>query len=432
VLQDAGVEVTVLEARDRVGGRVHTHRHEFVSGQYGEGGAEWVSTTHHEVIQLAAELGVVLNAAHPANEDTWLLDAAGRIARYALWDKASQGQITTDVARWRSACDALAAQLDPVDPAASAVAAGLDGKHAGSLMSELDLHSVARLIVGRMLRTEFMVNPTQISQAHLAWMRLLENEAGLGYEAFRVARGSDSLTYGLAERVGDRIRLSSPVSAIRALGAGVSVTMNPGWRVPTANGFEMQLGPTETLGADAVIVAIPLPVLSRIYLDPPLPEGLVASYGIGGKVSVQFDKRAWQNVDSVGSVLSDRSYGEMWETSQADGAAEGVLTALLSSDDSATILNFPDAADRVAKEMTRLFPDLAGLGGARSLSDWSNDPQSLGTYAAFAPGEMTRLLPLLRADYGRIVLAGEHTDRFAGFMEGAIRSGLSAARRLLV
>lgn len=155
---------------------------------------------------------------------------------------------------------------------------------------------------------------------------------------------------------------------------------------------------------------------------------LEARNRVGGRV---YTRRDGFVAGHDGSVLSDRAYGEFWETTQGHPAAEGVLTALLSSHDSAAILSFPDAADRVARDMTRVFPDLAGFAGARVVTDWTNEQYSLGTYAAFAPGELTCVLPLLRADYGLLVLAGEHCDRHAGFMEGALRSGLTAAQRVL-
>lgn len=426
-----GIDVTVLEARDRVGGRVLTHRDGFVATQYAEGGAEWISANHGAVLSLAERFGLGLVRAQPSlSAEHSLLDAAGKVARFDLWDRAAHGRASQDLARWNTACAELAARLDPSDPAASAVAAGLDETTAADLIDELNLHSVARMVVGRRLRTEFMVTPADISQAHLAWMTLLEGEAGEGYEAFRIDGGNDQVATGLAAHLGDRVRLNTPVSAVRVLGVGVSVTATSLWNMPLAFG-DAAPGSVETLGADAVVLAVPLPVLSRMYIDPSLPVGLAASYGIGGKVSVQFDRRSWRDQGHSGSVLSDRAYGEIWETSQGHHANEGVLTALLSSHDSAAILSFPDATDRVAREMTRVFPDLRGFAGTRSVSDWTNDPQSLGTYAAFAPGELTRLLPLVRADYGRIALAGEHMDRYAGFMEGALRSGQAAAARVL-
>jgi monoamine oxidase len=86
----------------------------------------------------------------------------------------------------------------------------------------------------------------------------------------------------------------------------------------------------------------------------------------------------------------------------------------------------------VAAEINRCFPGASGFAGHRVVHDWTNDPWSLGTYAAFGPGQVTALWPLLRAPlFGPVVLAGEHTDRFQGWMEGAVRSGRRAATDVL-
>jgi len=104
---------------------------------------------------------------------------------------------------------------------------------------------------------------------------------------------------------------------------------------------------------------------------------------------------------------------------------------LLSSHDGAALLTLPETPDRLVDEMERLFPGLRGLAGERVLTDWTNDPRCLGTYVTFGPGELLAAWDALRARYGRMVLAGEHTDGWAGSMEGALRSGRRAATAVL-
>jgi monoamine oxidase len=60
-------------------------------------------------------------------------------------------------------------------------------------------------------------------------------------------------------------------------------------------------------------------------------------------------------------------------------------------------------------------------------TDWTNDPHSLGTYACFGPGQLLAARSAMRQRYGRMLLAGEHTDEWMGYMEGALRSGVRAA-----
>ena len=188
------------------------------------------------------------------------------------------------------------------------------------------------------------------------------------------------------------------------------------------------------LAADAVVVAVPLPVLSRLW--PEMPDVLAAvGYGVGGKISVQFGRRIWRDDGRSGTVLSDRSWGHLWEATDDQAGDAGVLTNLLASHDGAAFAALPEAPTQLVREIDRLFPGAAGLAGERVHTDWTNDPYSLGTYACFGPGQLESAGPAMLEPYGRLLLAGEHTctmpGGFPGFMEGALRSGAAAAATLL-
>lgn len=408
-LRAAGQQVVVVEARHRVGGRVWTRRDGF-GAQLAEAGAEFVNADHREVLALAARLGVATEPARPTHGRA-LVDAAGRIAPVDAWDEASHGKLRADLQAWDDALDAHATRIDPEDPVRAGAA--LDRRSAGDLLAELQLSALARLIVGRYLRTEFMVPPEEISLLHLAWERARELRCGTeGWECFRLAGGNDQLAIGLAAALGELVRLGQPVVAIGPTG--------------------VRLASGEVLPADVVVAAVPLPALARVAVEPRLPaEVLDVGYGEGGKVSVQVARRLWRDLHRDGSVVSDRAHGELWETSVAQPGDAGVITALMSSHDGAAMVALPDVVQRVTAEIERAFPGAAGLAGASCVTDWSNDGWSLGTYAAFAPGQLTRSWAALRRPHGTLVLAGEHTDAFAGYMEGALRSGARAARMAL-
>lgn len=400
-----GVDVAVYEARSRVGGRVFTRREGF-GGQLAEGGGEYVNADHREVLTLAARLDIATEPARP-NAGRALVDAAGRLAPVDAWDEASKGKLRADLQAWDDAVDGMATRVDPEDPLRTGVA--LDRQSAADLLHELELSALARLIVGRYLRTEYMVPPEDVSLLQVAWDRARELRCGQeGWKAHRLRGGADQLATGLAAGLGDAVHLDTPVTAIEP------------------NAVRLADGSVER--ADAVVAAVPLPALARIGVTPALPaEVLDVGYGEGGKVSVQIARRLWRDLQRSGSVVSDRACGEVWEATSAQPGDAGILTALLSSHDGSALLALPDVVARVTAEIERAFPGAAGLAGAAAVTDWTNDGWSLGTYATFAPGQLTRSWPALRRPHGTLVLAGEHTDPFAGFMEGALRSGRRAA-----
>ncbi len=418
-----GHEVTVFEARARVGGRVWSRREPFGGGQHAEGGAEFVNADHTEVLALAATLGLTTEQARPAGGSS-MLDAGGRIVPVHLWDEATKGRLTADIDRWHLALDGLANGVDPDDPAVGGPAAALDRRTAAEFVAGLDLGTAARVVVGRFLRTEFMVPPENLSLLHVAWLAARERRcravAADGWETFRLRGGNDQLATGLAARLGDRVQLGKPVEAITTSAGGTGAGTGGVVAVTLADGTVHR--------ADAVAAAVPLPVLGRIAVDPALPDELFGvGYGEGAKISTQLARRVWRDLGRNGSVVSDRAHGELWETTVAQAGDAGIVTALLSSHDGSAFAAHPDAERRIVAELERAFPGAAGLAGAQTRTDWSNDEWSLGTYVAFAPGQLTRTWPLLRRPHGRVVLAGEHTDAFAGFMEGALRSGRRAA-----
>lgn len=388
VLLADGLDIVVLEARDRVGGRVFSHH--FRDGQTCERGAEFIDSNHDEVIALAARLGLTLSS-RTADLDpaATLIDAGGRAVPMSM-----HASIQPDMARWLQAVAAVGD--DDTD----------EWGNLADLMHSLDLSVLSRLAIGRHIRTEYMLPPEEVGQRFAGRLTRLQG-AGRA-ECHRVVGGNDQLATGLAARLGDAVRTGVAVQSIDA-DAGV-----------------IRLTTGETMTAATIVAAVPLPVLSRLWPAMPLELGAVG-YGVGGKISVQFDRRIWRDYASNGEVLTERAWGHLWETTDDQAGDRGVLTNLLSSHDGAAFGALPEAPDRVVAEIDRLFPGAKGLAGERVHTDWTNDPFSLGAYSCFGPGQLAAAMPLMHVAHGRLRLAGEHTDEFSGFMEGALRSGARVA-----
>ncbi len=407
----------VLEANSRVGGRVWTHQ--FSNGQWCERGAEYVDTHHAEVLGLVDRFGLQLaDAGGSLDPVRRRLDIAGRVTAFA-----EQPSMLADLERWHAAKGELAASIDLGD-LGNGRAVELDSMTAAQFVTELELSMYARVVVGRELRTEFMVPPDELSLLHLAWIAALDQQTADGREAFRIAGGLDQLATCLAGELGG----SGEHDVFGAVGVRLSTVVVS---VDTSTGV-VTTGYGQQFVGSSVIVAVPPSVLSRIDVTPALPTALTSiGWGIGAKVSRQYARRTWLDAGGDGSVISERAYGELWEATYGQAGDAGVLTALLSSNDGAALGALPDVVSRVGGEIARIFPGSAAMEGESVVTNWTNERFALGCYSAFAPGQITTIWPLFQHRYGRVILAGEHTDPFAGFMEGALRSGVRAANAVL-
>jgi monoamine oxidase len=390
-LERSGYRVTVLEARSRVGGRVHTLR--FAHAQHGEGGGEYIDTNHTAMLAYARRFGLELENAQagPDLDDVIFLRGRERAAGDA-WDGLD---------RLDAGSAKLARSVDAADPL-SGRGARFDRHSLADLMDGLGIRGLARTLADHDSRDEYGVEPGELSLLfHLRFYAVSPDLPDSGVERYRIEGGNDRLPRALAQGLED-VRLGSPVTRIERGADGVRV---------------------DGIGADWCVLAAPLPALRGIEFAPALPEPLQAAvstlqYGRISKTLVQYRTRFWAERGYTGYTLTDLPIGTTFDATNAQGGGSGVMMAYSSEG--------ARPAD-VAGQIDAIYPGSAALAGARAVADWPSDPYSGGSYTAYAPGQMTRFYAALRQPVGRLVLAGEHTDTFNSYMEGAVRSGRRAA-----
>jgi monoamine oxidase len=413
-LRAAGYEVVVLEARTRVGGRVHTVR--FPNGQHAEAGGEYIDTIHHSMRRYARRFALDLEVVRQQGSD--LPSAVYTRGRRRTFDAAFSRESKRAATRFDEHMDALAQRIDVDDPRGPE----LDSRSAADVLDELRLPSPAReLVEHATIRDDYTVEPSQLSALFLAQgYKLTDNLPASGVEAFRIRGGNDQLPASFAARLGSAIHLGSPVTRITASSDRVRVHVDG-----------------DTVDAGHCVIAAPLPPLREIEFSPALPASVANAiahlqYGIGTKTLAQYASRVWLSQGFDGDTLTDLPISTTWEATDGQKGRTGVLLVYTMGRPGSTFTALPDARriDEVAADVDRIYP------GSRSqLRDavtiaWARERYSGGTYAAFAPGQVTRFWRELRRPLGRIHFAGEHTDAFAGYMEGALRSGGRVARAI--
>ena len=424
-LASAGAEVTVLEARDRVGGRMHGVP---VSADVvADGGAAYLGVRHTELLAMLREYGLDVVSTGMAGDSTFLMSdrRTTTATRVPPLDAVALGDLFDRL-------EELVEQVRDDAPWESPRAAYLDHLTADRWLADEVAHPDARtffpLFIGEMMAAD----PAAISALHMAFY--LRSGGGIRYlnafeggaQQWRVSGGSHQLCEALADRLGERVRLAQPVGAIDQDGDDVVVQC-----VSAIDGTSSEYR------ADRVIVAAPPLLAQKIEFRPALrmPRATtVTGRGCAVKVQLSYPTPIWRESGLSGWSVSAR--GPLLSTvddSPPDGSA-GVLTGFVTGAAATTFsaLSPTMQRDSALDHVRRLFPQLPPPTKC-TVTDWLADEYSKGCYAAlFGPGDWLRLGPTLTEPHGRIHWAGTETSlEFFGLMEGAIRSGQRVATELI-
>jgi monoamine oxidase len=384
-LAQAGCEVEVLEARDRVGGRVWSQ--ELIPGDRRtviERGAEFVLDGYEVLREVLAELG---------------LDLAGTVMSY--YQREPRGGDPADPAEVGECAAWAAAQAVTARPGASLaeVAGGWAGQPAA--------------LAAYLARME---TTSGASAGQLAAAVAEDATAGFGWRpSWRVAGGNQRVATALAGRLGPAVRLASPVLGVQQDERGVHLA--------TAGG---------TVSGDAAVIAVPMAVLRRLPIAPPVPGRQRAAWersGIAHNAKLHMPLNRPAEASAVQSVP-----GRFWTWTAADatGQVQPVLHAFAGTEQGLSALSVAGGPATWAALAAALRPDLDTDPAGAVLTTWNDDPWAGESYTAdlvtAAPGDQE----LLAMPAGRVHFAGEHTaGDWAGLMEGALRSGQRAAGEVL-
>lgn len=424
-----GVDVVVLEARDRVGGRTWNTE---IGGEANELGGQWIAPYQSAMHLLLEELGIELFASFREGDHVFV-DPSGKSHRYGGHDAPLSSASERAFERAEGKLDTLAKELDPEAPWAHPDARALDEVTFESwLQAEVD-DEVARDLLRSWLAGGFLAKPAHtFSLLQGLWMiagaggtfELFEPDQCLAY---RVVGGSQLIALRLAERLGDRVVLDAPARDIRWSDQGVEIDAEG-----THQGIHLE--------ARSAIVAIPPNLTTAIRFHPALPAwrqrmAQALSQGSINKILAVYEQPFWRQDGLSGQGFAPYELVRELYDNSPPSAAAGVLTTFLAGENAERAGRL-SAADR----RTEVLEGMAKYVGPQALepldfieTDWSGEEWTQGAYGtSFGPGGLTRFGEDLRRPIGPIHWAC--TD-IAGLghihMEGATRSGERAARACL-
>ncbi|MCF1598704.1 flavin monoamine oxidase family protein [Streptomyces muensis] len=432
----AGKSVVVLEARDRVGGRVVGL--DLAGGGVTEGGGEFIGPTQNRIKALADSLGVQTFATYNTGDN--LLYKDGKKTPYAT-DGVLGAVPPIDAAGLANAAivqatlDDLAKQI-PVDaPWTAAKADEWDRQTFETWLRANAVIPSAKFLFDVACTSIFSAEPRELSflfvlfyiaaagdSANPGTLERLTETAG-GAQELRFVGGSQLVPVKLAATLGDRVVLNAPVRTIARSGGGYVVT---------ADGV--------TVTAKKVVVAVPPPIAARITYDPVLPasrDQLTQRLPMAsvGKAIAIYDTPFWRADGLNGQVVSDTGVISSTFDNSPPDASYGALMGFIEADEARKLDAASEAEVRAAvlKDYATYFGAKAASPTSFVLQRWNNETYTRGGPVSIAaPGVLTQYGPALRTPVGGIHWAGTETSTYwMGFMDGAVRSGERVAKEVL-
>lgn len=424
-LAAAGADVTVLEARDRIGGRMHGVP--VSDGVVADGGAAYLGVRHTELLALIREHGLDVASTAMAGDSTFLLSGRRTITpgRVPPLDAVALGGLFDRL-------EDLVAEIRPDRPWLSPLAAQWDGLTVARWLADEVHHPDATTFLPLFIGEMMAADPAAISVLHMAFylragggIRYLNAFEG-GAQQWRIDGGAHLLCHALAERLGDRILLGHPVHEIDQTADDVVVHCARSGRDERPEFL-----------ADRVVVAVPPLLAQQIGFRPALPTPRATATtgrGCAVKVHLSYPAPVWREHGLSGwSVSSSGPLLSTVDDSPPDGSV-GILTGFVTGAAASAFSALPilEQYDAALTHIGRLFPDLPPPVHC-TVTDWLAEEYSKGCYAAlFGPGDWLTLGPGLTTPHDRVHWAGTETSvEFFGLMEGAIRSGRRVAAELI-
>jgi len=407
-LSQAGWKVTVLEARDRPGGRTWSYRFPQAPELVCEMGGEWIGKHQDHIRGLCSELNVRLE---PHAYRLWVLQA-GQLKRPGEWQfsPAAHAAWNKFLAQWKTENAEQKAKMDQYDWWAWLRKIGFPEKdlQLREMIDSTDIgestRSASALTEAESYAEENYLSPTETDEMD-----------------FHVVGGNTNLVNAVISRLSaGTVHLNSPV---------VSITERLGTvTVATAK---------EKFVADACVFAAPSSVIPSIRFDPPLPPAQSAAaeeleYGRIIKTQILCHNRFWGAADF--SLFSDETSQQYFHTTQGQIGPNGILCSYAVGDRADVLAAQTDARRQeiVTNDLVAAFPDAATSVFATYAKAWQDDPYVHGAYAVYHPGQWPRVRQDLHRAHGKVLFAGEHLSADSqGFMDGAIETGSDAAKALL-
>lgn len=417
-LRASGHDVSILEAQLHPGGRAHTIREGLSDGLYAEAGAARIPANHDATLAWVTEFGLELEAFLPTEK-----------ARVAVL-KGKRVIVPAD-----GSVDASQLPLKLTEEERRVGLANLEEHYYGEISKQVgniirDDWPPEILKIGDVSMTDFL-RQRGASEDAIHYMLLgFEENSVLDYvrELFNQGRrskikgGTDLLPRAFAGKLSDVICYGCAVEHIERKEKSARITYR-------------RMGMMDQVEADAVVCTIPYGVLRKIAVTPewsPAKRNAIDKlhYGAVVRTTYQTRRRFWEDEGLNGFGTSDKKF-EVWCPTFNKPGRRGLLQAYNYEDYAEKLDKLGEAELRAQaiEDMAEVHPGLRPNLETVIAKSWMNDPWQRGAYTTYSAGQIRWYADICRPE-GRVWFAGEHASGWPGWMQGALTSGIKAAREI--
>jgi monoamine oxidase len=426
-LKNKNLDFKIYEATGRTGGRTLTVDQAVTNDSYVDFGAEYVDTTHDEVIELAKSLNLEL------------IDL-------------KKDQLIPKTIFFQGKHLSAENLAEVIQPFAEAISTDIDSlpdklhyenSNAFRPLDELSIsdYLTSKGITGWLfdffemnLRAEYAMECTEQSALNLLSMFVKPETNNSTYDIFgdhhevlKIKGGTGNLAEGLTRELAEHIQYNHILKAIKKTEAGYSLHFD------TPDGQQI-------MTTDILVMTIPFAVLKEIKLNFDFPERKAKAiaelgFGNGTKTAMGFNKKIWRDHGHQGYTLTDVNHTVFWDSSQGQKSASGSLTFIGGGNSSEEFNQMSYAAikSKWLSGAEQIFPGLTPEHNNQiSKYIWSQNPFARGSYTSYKKGQWSTFAGVEAEPFENILFAGEHcSTEFQGYMNGALESGRKAAMLII-
>ncbi|NWG35107.1 MAG: flavin monoamine oxidase family protein [Chloroflexi bacterium] len=425
-LKRAGHTPVILEAQQRVGGRVYTLREPFAEGLYAEVGAMRIPRAHSLTMAYIEKFGLKTNDFTMDNPNAYYYIGGKKMrAAEAHADPSLMGFdiAHNEVGKTSSQMymEALKPLLDMLERNGDAAWDEIVAKYDGFSTREfLELNGWSEGMIEM-----FGLLANQESVMNSSFLELFREDSGNYYtNMIEIQGGTDRLPYAFFPELRDNIRFGAKMIAMDQLPHNVTI------HYQTAAGRFSETG-------DYAIITVPFPVLRHVEVLKPFSRAKNRAirqlhYDASAKILFQCKRRFWEEDDGIfgGGTITDLPIRNLYYPDHGRETGRGVILASYTWSEDAQRWGSLKPDDRIVQaleDVAEIHPQIIEEFEVGTSWMWHDDEFAGGAFALFDPGQQTLLHDEIIRPEGRIHFAGEHASLYHAWIQGAFESGLRAA-----